>query len=266
LRRSIIYLFCMFTPSFSAVARGVGGACVVLAAAALGLAGCRDKTPAPDPCQGQLANPLTLRFIEAFGTPTPDTAYNNQPMVFEAPGALYTSYKWLVGQVDERTGRRVGVSFDNKTLGTIPVRLIATRPPNKACFKNDDGVDTLTKTLTLVPYRDQRAPIYGRFRGANKDTPNDTFSVRIYQGPNVAYPNNPAAEPSNYAVGVPKGCRKPYRDIGLTWRGITASDGGCSGGDITKGYLTSRDSIRIEYRAQLSPTIIDKVFLGKRVR
>lgn len=258
----------MFISSFSTSARWVGGAFVLLAASSLGLAGCRDKAPAPDPCQGQLANPLTLRFIEAFGTPTPDTAYNNQPMVFEAPGAPYTSYKWLIGQVDERTGRRTGVSFDRYTLGQLSVRLIATRPPNKACFKNDDGVDTLTKTLTLVPYRDQRAPIYGRFRGANKDTPSDTFSVRIYQGPNVAYPNNPAAEPSNYIVGVPKGCNKPYLDIGLTWRGITSSggSGGCTGLDITKGYLTTRDSLRLEYRTQVSPTIIDKVFVGKRVR
>ncbi|TDN37485.1 hypothetical protein E4631_01015 [Hymenobacter sp. UV11] len=256
----------MLRSTFFTHALGLGTTLLVLASASLGLPGCHDKTPAPDPCQGQVANPLTVGFIEAFGTPTPDTAYNNQPMVFEAPAAPYTSYQWLVGQIDARTGRRISVRFDDKTLGSIPVRLIATRPPNTACFKNDDGVDTLTKVLTLVPYRDRRAPIYGRFRGANKDTPSDTFTIRIYQGPNVAYPNNPVAEPSNYIVGVPKGCQKPYYDIGLTWRGITASDGGCSGGDITKGYLTTRDSIRLEYRAQVSPAIIDKIFLGKRVR
>lgn len=221
----------------------------------------------PDPCKGMKANPLTIRFIEAFGTPTPDTAYNNQPMVFEAPGAPYTSYKWLIGDIDERTGRRVGVAFDSKTLGTIPVRLIATRPPNTACFKNDDGVDTLTKVLALVQYRDQRAPIYGKFQGANSDTPRDTFTVRIYSGPNAYYPNNPAAEPSNYALGIPKGCQTPYRDIGLTWRGISAGGGGsCTTFDLTKGYLTTRDSIRIEYRTQVTPSIVDKVFLGKRVR
>ncbi len=42
----------------------------------------------------------------------------------------------------------------------------------------------------------------------------------------------------------------------LTWRGITANRGGCTGLNITKGYLTARDSIRIEYRTQVSPTII----------
>ena len=245
-----------------------GISCWLALSISLGLAGCHDKVTSSTPCGGQVANPLTMQFVEAFGTPTPDTAYNNQPMAFEAPATPYTSYRWLFGQVDARTGRRVGISFDNRTLGQISVRLIATRPLNTACFKNDDGVDTLTKTLILVPYRDQRAPIYGRFRGANKDTPSDTFTVRIYQGPNYAYPTIPAAEPSNYIVGVPKGCRKPYLDIGLTWRGITSAggSGGCTGLDITKGYLTTRDSLRLEYRTQVSPTIIDKVFVGTRVR
>ena len=220
----------------------------------------------PNPCKGLKANPLTVRFVEAFGTPTPDTAYNNQPMAFQGPGKPYTSYKWLVGQVDERAGRSIVVSFDDKTLGDIPVRLIATRPPNTACFKNDDGVDTLTKMLTLVPYQDQRAPIYGKFQGANKDTPLDTFTVRIYQGPNFTFPNNPAAERMNYVVGIPKGCRTLYHDVGLTWRGIAAGGGnGCANFDL-KGFLTTRDSIRFEYRTQVVPKIVDNVFLGKRVR
>lgn len=240
---------------------------VGLALAALGATHCHSRDePLPDPCKGLAANPLAFQFIEAFGTPTPDTAYNNQPLAMRGPGAPYTSYQWLVGPVDQRNGQNIVVSFDDVTLGTIPVRLIAKRPLNTACFPKDDGVDTLTKVLTLVPYRDQRAPIYGKFQGANKGTPADTFSIRIYSGPNFRYPDVPGAEPSNYLIGVPKGCRTPYRDIGLTWRGITATSGGCTGLDVTRGYLTTRDSIRLEYRTQVSPTIIDKVFLGKRAR
>ena len=236
----------------------------LLAAAGLSLPACHEKEPLPDPCKGQKAKPLTLNFTEAFGTPTPDTAYNNQPMAFEAPGAPYTSYKWLIGPIDERTGRRIGVSFNDQTLGAIPVRLIATRPLNLACFPKDDGVDTLTRTLTLMPNRDPRAPIYGKFQGANLDAPADTFSVRIYSGPDWQFPNSP--RPLNYLVGIPKGCRVPYRDIGLTWRGVVATSGGCTSFNVNKGYLTTRDSVRLEYRAQVSPTIIDRVFVGKRVR
>ncbi|GAA4006892.1 hypothetical protein GCM10022408_18450 [Hymenobacter fastidiosus] len=238
----------------------------LLTAAALSLSACRDqeKESLPDPCKGQKANPLTLTFTEAFGTPTPDTAYNDQPMAFEGPEKPYTSYQWLIGPVDERTGRRIGVSFDDQTLGSIPVRLIATRPPNLACFPKDDGVDTLTKTLTLVPNDDLRAPIYGKFQGANLDAPADTFSVRIYSGPDWQFPDSP--KPLDYLVGIPKGCRVPYRNIGITWRGVRATSGGCSSIPINKGYLTTRDSIRLEYRAEVSPTIIDRVFVGKRVR
>ena len=230
------------------------------------LAGCRDKPQVlPDPCAGQRANPLTMQFIEAFGTPTPDTATNNQPLVLRGPGAPYTSYEWLIGAIDQRTGRTAVVSFDRRTLGPIPVRLIAKRPLNTACFKNDDGVDTLTQMLTLVPQRDLRAPIYGKFQGSNKDTPRDTFTVRTYEGADFFYPNDPSVY-SNYVAGIPKGCLTPYRYAGFTWRGMTATSGGCTSFNITKGYITARDSIRIEYRTQVSPTIIDKVFLGKRVR
>ncbi|HEX8660166.1 MAG TPA: hypothetical protein VF690_21660 [Hymenobacter sp.] len=236
----------------------------LLAAANLGLPACRDKEPLPDPCKGQKANPLTMQFIEGLDTPTPDTAYNNQPMAFQAPGAPYTSYEWLVGPIDARTGRNISVAFDREILGNINVRLIAKRPLNTACFPKDDGVDTLTKRLTLMPYNDSRAPIYGKFQGANLDAPADTFSVRIYSGPDWQYPDSPVL--LNYLVGIPKGCRAPYRDISLTWRGLTATSGGCTSFNINKGYLTTRDSIRLEYRAQVSPTIIDRVFVGKRVR
>jgi hypothetical protein len=112
----------------------------------------RDDDNSPDPCLTAKANPLTFRFLEHTGTPTPDTTYNNQLITLAGPGAPYTSYEWRIGAVDERTGQNVGVSFDTKTIGPIPVRLIARRPPNTACFKNDDGIDTLTQVLTLVRY------------------------------------------------------------------------------------------------------------------
>lgn len=249
-------------------ARALRGAAMPagLALAGFGATYCHSRDePLPDPCAKLAANPLIFQFVEAFGTPTPDTAYNNQPLAIKGPGAPYTSYQWLVGKIDERTGQNIVVSFDGATLGPIPVRLIAKRPPNPACFKNDDGVDTLTKVLTLVPYRDLRAPIYGKFQGANTDAPRDTFTVRIYSGPNFYYPNIPGAEPTNYVAGMPKWCQYPHHNVGLTWRGFTATNGtDCSNFDL-KGYLTTRDSIRIEYRTQIVPTIIDKIFVGKRV-
>ena len=260
----------MYYPKVFACPHRAGFQLVTFALLSAGLAACHHDGPrdGPNPCQGLKPNPLTCDFVEAYDTPTPDTAYNNQPLALRGPGAPYTSYQWQVGPTFQRTGRTVAVRFDDKTLGPIPVRLIATRPPNTACFPKDTGVDTLTKVLTLVPFRDPRTPIYGRFQGANRDTPRDTFSVRIYTGPNGNAPTNPAADPGNYVVGTPKGCRQAYRDVGVTWRGFAAQNasGGCTGLDISKGFLTTRDSVYIYYRTQVAPVIIDKIFAGKRVR
>lgn len=98
-----------------------------------------------------------------------------------------------------------------------------------------------------MPWRDPRAAVYGKFQGANRSSPRDMFTVRIYQGPNFDRPNNPSAEPTNYASNLPKGCRTPYRSIALGWRGVFMSLGGCNGFQGT-GYLLSRDSLRLEYR------------------
>ena len=224
-----------------------------------------DQMAAPNPCRAAKANPLTFQFLEDPGTPTPDTAYNSQTTTFVGPGAPYTAYEWLVGPMTRRTTQKFALFFDKTTLGSIPVRLIARRPLNTACFPNDDGVDTLTKVLTLMPRQDPRAAVLGKFRGANISSPRDTVTVRIYQGPNFDYPTNPAAEPTNYAGNLPRGCGTPYREIARGWNGVFLSLGGCTGLQGT-GYLLRRDSLRIAYRTQNSPTIVDEVFLGRRVR
>ena len=232
----------------------------------------QEKRDLPTPCEAAAANPLTFHFLEYSGTPTPDTTYNNQTVTFVGPGAPYTAYEWLVGPATRRTTQKFVLSFDTRTFGDISVRLIARRPPNTACFAHDDGVDTLTKVLTLVPFidpniplRNPHAPIYGKFHGANRSTPRDTFTIRIYQGVNYDYPNDPTAPPTDYVSNIPKGCKRPFYDNYLGWRGVFMNLGGCSGLQGS-GYVVGRDSIRVTYRTQTQPAIVDEVFLGKRVR
>jgi len=239
-------------------------------AALLGLAACHRDSPAPNPCLSQLANPLRFRFLEGYGTPTPDTAYTKQDITFEGPGAPYTSYKWKVGN-DARvfTKQKFSLYFYDTELGRYPVRLIAKRPLNKACFPNDDGVDTLTQVLTLVPLS-RRSPLYGKYLGANSDAPTDTFTIRLFLGPNRAAPNDPAAEPYTYLRNLSKGCQSPYFDIGSSWRGINFNYGRADFSCNTEtgtGYLTTRDSIRIDYeRSEPYPVRKSHVFRGRRVR
>lgn len=238
------------------------------------LSGCHHKggEDTPNPCQTAKANPLTFQILEYSDTPTPDTTYNNQTISFVGPGAPYTAYEWLVGPTTTRTAQQFALSFDANTVGKISVRLIAHRPPNTACFPHDDGVDTLTRVLTLVPFldptlplRNPRAPIYGKFLGANRSAPRDTFTVRIYQGINYSYPKDPTAPPTDYVSNLPKGCRLPYFDNYLGWRGVFMQLGGCSGLQ-GRGYIIGRDSIRLTYRTPGQLTDVEQVFLGKRVR
>lgn len=228
----------------------------------------------PNPCQGQTRRPLHFQILEYSGTPTPDTTYNNQLVSFVAPGPPYTSYEWQIGPRTTRTGQQFSLSFDEHTQGPIPVRLVAHRPPNTACFPQDTGVDTLTRQLTLVPFKDPslpernlRSPIYGRFQGALRSAPRDTFTVRIYQGKNYFYPTDPTAPPTDYVVQVLKGCSRPYIDNYLGWYGVRFSGLGCTSFDGT-GYVSGRDSLRLSFRTKPAPVPdeANEVFLGKRIQ
>ena len=249
-------------------------ATLALLGSALLVAACHhEDTPAPDPCLGTKANPLSFRFLENYGTPTPDTAFTKQTISFEAPGAPYTAYQWQVGN-DPRsfTQRKLSLYFPEVANGTYAVRLIATRPPNRQCFAKDDGVDTLTQVLTLVNRTQRRAAIYGKFQGSNTDAPRDTFTIRVFSAPDYNQPNDPAAAPYDYLRNLGKGCQSPYFGIGLTWRGIdfnySRNDFNCLT-EIGTGYLTTRDSICVNYSQFESDhtfTRVNRVFKGRRVR
>ncbi|GAB2965287.1 hypothetical protein GCM10027048_38640 [Hymenobacter coalescens] len=230
------------------------------------LQACRDPAPpAPAPCSAADRNPLRFTVTESFGAAALDTVYTGGPVGFAGPGAPYTVWQWLVGPATTRATRTFSLSFDRTFTGPLPVRLIARRPPNPRC-PGDDGVDTLTRVFTFVPFDLQRyrPAVFGKFQGASTDAPRDTFTVRVFLGPNLDYPNNPAAPPAPYLGGLPKGCTILYRNLGVDWRGVRGS-GGCMGNDV-RAVLTTRDSIRIEYRPQVFPHIVDKVFRGRRVR
>lgn len=232
-----------------------------------------DPTPVPDPCAGTAANPLGFQFLENYGTPTPDTAYAKQTITFEAPGAPYFKYEWQIAN-DPRsfTQRRFGLYFPASAAGSLAVRLIAQRPTNLRCFPKDDGVDTLTRVLTLVPRYVYWAAIYGKFLGSNADAPRDTFTIRVFSAPDYHQPNDPAAAPYDYLRNLGRGCQSPYFGVGLTWRGIYFNYGRNDFNCLTEsgtGYLTTRDSIRVDYsQFENDHTFkrLSRVFRGRRVR
>ena len=69
-----------------------------------------------------------------------------------------------------------------------------------------------------------------------------------------------------------RGCQSPYFTIGLTWRGVWFNYGSNDFNCLTDsgtGYLTTRDSIRIDYSQNESSSNskrVNRVFKGRRVR
>ena len=153
-------------------------------------AGChRDvPTPMPDPCLGTKANPLTFRFLENYGTPTPTAAYSKQTISFEGPGAPYTAYQWQVG-ADPRsfTQRKLSLYFPERPPAPTPCAS-SPPPPNTRCFAKDDGVDTLTEVLTMVGRTQTRAAIYGRFWAATSTRPAILFPCACSRGRTTTSP------------------------------------------------------------------------------
>lgn len=79
------------------------------------------------------------------------------------------------------------------------------RTPNKSCFPNDDGLDTLVKYFTRLGYLGENHPIIGDYHGYLESNPEDTFTVSIqrrlmsWQDPTTEYK-------SFFVFNINKGC------------------------------------------------------------
>ena len=227
----------------------------------------------PSPCTGQSANPLSFRIQEQTGSRffDTDTTYP-RTVAFRAP-RTYVAFQWTIGNDPTVFKDSVFTLEFNQAVGTIPVRLIARRALNTACFPHDDGVDTLTKVLTIVPL-DPTAPrpaLLGKFNGATTDAPADTFTVRVFTAPKPSVPTDIELHLQN----LNKGCLGTAIDVAGGYRSVVFSQGNFAGDGCKKvagvGFLDpgDRNRIRFEYTQEEpigSGIRQKKVFLGRRVR
>ncbi|MCX6147235.1 MAG: hypothetical protein NTW25_08295 [Candidatus Kapabacteria bacterium] len=89
----------------------------------------------------------------------------------------YTQYEWLVG--DDTTHhytQNLTLCF-TQPFGWVKVRLIVKGTPNKNCFPNDDGIDTMYKSFFVKDFH--QPEFLGSYQGYNVSNPKDTFTVRI---------------------------------------------------------------------------------------
>lgn len=105
-----------------------------------------------------------------------DTVITDNFAVFRAD-SNYASYNWKIGD-DPRTFTTKAVSlFFRYPVSSLPIRLIATWIPDKKCFPEDDGIDTVYRYLTVIDK--ELNPIFGSYEGALSSTPTDIYTVEI---------------------------------------------------------------------------------------
>ena len=128
------------------------------------------------------------------------------------------SYEWQVGNNSiTQTVKDFALYFDD-TIGTIQVKLIVHAKPNLKCFPNDDGIDTIIKSLTLK--NSKTILLAGKYYGYNTDDPTHKFTIEI----DTVTSYNPIAIPWNTCAlsirNLPEGKQK--------WLGIVRSIGSYS--------------------------------------
>jgi hypothetical protein len=125
------------------------------------------RDPEPNPCEG--INSTNAQFIveQKVG----DRWFEGDTIISsQINGVRFTakqnadSYTWIIGSEIINTKSFIRTWFPEKS--NIPITLIVKRSPNNACFPNDDGIDTVIKTIYVW---------HGAYGPNPAQTPSDTL-------------------------------------------------------------------------------------------
>lgn len=139
---------------------------------------CHEDNTQPNPCDGVVPTSADFTMKELILDtlkPEADTIFTDNTVEFSAKYDA-DEYEWKLSG-DDRTWTTKSFKLQfYKFIGNVDVRLIVKRKTvNKQCTPDDDGIDTVTRRLTVV-----RIPaIAGTYRGVNVENPQDTFTVMI---------------------------------------------------------------------------------------
>jgi hypothetical protein len=104
------------------------------------------------------ANEVSAEFyIEEMTTPNPnfvkytdtDTIYGNRNVRFKAT-ENDAEYTWYIGAEVIHTHELLRYFPSSMNGQTVLITLVVKKKPNNICFPNDDGYDSITKSLTIV--------------------------------------------------------------------------------------------------------------------
>ncbi len=125
-------------------------------------------------------NTSNLELWKQINYPLIENDTNWSHMTFVADDiADATYYKWIIGAEEiENTPIVFRQGFPLNM--PVSIQLVVKKSPNKICFPNDDGIDTLTKTYYFTDkerrwYRPDGSYLY--FRGSFTHKPKDSFTI-----------------------------------------------------------------------------------------
>ncbi len=107
--------------------------------------GCASEVSADFVIEEQLNNVPDYDWVET------DTTLHNKDVQFRALEED-AEYKWYIG-IDTFATQTASRFFSDQWIGyDIPITLVVKKEPNKTCFPDDDGFDSITKTFHVSQY------------------------------------------------------------------------------------------------------------------
>ncbi|PGH40436.1 MAG: hypothetical protein CRN43_03035 [Candidatus Nephrothrix sp. EaCA] len=172
----------------------------------------------PDPCAGLKPVSADFKFYQKFIGSEVDSIFYIDTVILVPYKNIYNparigfiateenaTYRWeLEDYPKNNTTKSFFLDFD-QPFGSIEVKLTVTKEPNTSCFPNDDGADTVTKTLVVLDGSKFKFAFEGTFTGYLTDSPSDVFDIRIVnfgERPQRTYTGHYGLRVYN----LPKGC------------------------------------------------------------
>jgi hypothetical protein len=238
----------------------------------IGLAGCECDDPTDpkcdnyDPCYE--IKPVTSSFIISELLPFAYTRWENEGffweqrnsdtvysrnLEFEAPEGM-DKYTWIIGT--EILHDRIVVRKNFPPNEIIPITLIVERTPNRECFPNDDGIDSLVRNLLFEQDYYVLSP-RGKYKGHFLRSPNDDFTINFEWKPPFTLGDTSLTQYARIG-GLFKGCQDVVFLTGylkskgflLFETGNLTQGGGLCGSPMGKISLSgvNDEKVRIEFR------------------
>jgi hypothetical protein len=172
--------------------------CLLLLVLAIGLGGqCKKKCYDPtnpqcedyDPCYGKKKVSAQFTIHEAVANRSEEWKYYDTDTIF-TDAAYFTplednaQYEWHIGADVLTTKKVTRTQFPRGQ--TIPITLIVTKTPDKSCFPNDTGRDSVTRWMHITA-PNEPSKVFGAFKGYFGSNVKDTSTVRIYLKDSVMF-------------------------------------------------------------------------------